>query len=402
MFGMNNLFSFFSGFTFRSLSRFSFHSTDTKPASTETPTTLSGSQVDTQPAAKPDATAAPEVVEPPKDTIELSQPQPDAPVDQPPATYSPDTIAQKTPADETPAPAEQPDQPEVVEEPSNDPVLVASRTRAKFNLNMIFNLSQFEQTVSAFAEDAQDGQVNIADYTDLNIGLHTKLKMKVSQKEYYQLAEGTEGTPAELKYRERGRLFGLSSALLKSRGFEAAAFYRESMRASYKMNQEFEDGFLRVSRKLAMRYTQDFHLNLRSMNLYNTQAQAMDQTGDLNNYLNSTEALVDSQQASGDLLNQFFDTVQGYLDGAEEQLIDKVNNFFDAMAGEMGLDSSMFDIARDTMISSIEGFFGRIDSAVSNVTAKYMPQPEAPVEIPPPPDTPAPELEQATEAAAVA
>ena len=398
MFGFTNFYGFFSGFTFRSLSRYSYYDNAVQSSPTETSDPLSGSRVeDRQPAITETAPSTDESTQP-KDTIELSNTSPDAPVKDAPVVYTPETVAGNAP--QTPTPS--------AEEPSEDPngglTAVETSTKAKFNLNMIFNLSEFEQTLATFAEDAEDGQVNIADYTELNIGLHSDLKMKVHQRELYKVEEGMEGAPSELRYREKGRFTGLGAALLKSRDFEAGLFYKESLKTRFNLTQSYEDGFLRVSRKMSLKYTQDFRFSLRSLNLYNTQAGALDQSGNLSNYLSSAEALVDSPQTSGDLLNRFFETVQGYLDGAEEQLVGKIESFFDSMADQMGLDSSIFETARDTLVSSIESFFDRVDSAVGSATARYIPSSEQP-ELPAPqviPDPAQPELQEEAVAAAEA
>jgi hypothetical protein len=139
------------------------------------------------------------------------------------------------------------------------------------------------------------------------------------------------------------------------------------------------------------------------MNQFNSQAETLDQTGELQPYLNTTEALVDSPQTSGELIGQFFDTVGSYLDGAEGKLLEKINGFFDKLASEMGIDSSLLSGAKETLVSNITGFFDRVDQAISSVQASYIPQQPQPEVIAPLPDTPAnpePELVGTSEALA--
>ncbi len=389
MIGATNLFSFLSRFTFSSLSRLSHDS-----RYYDQPTSLlSNKQVNEQQSLPAETTAPIEEETPPQDTIELSNTDPKTPTDESPVVYTPEIIAENAP--EAPATAVD----EIPEEPESGMVAIKTKINAQFNMNMIFDLSAFEQTIMTFAEDAADGQVDIMSYTDLNIGLHTDLHARAHIRETFQVEEGMEGASSELKYREKGRFSSMGAALLKSRGFEAGMFYKESLKTKFRLHQEYKDGFLRVSRKMALKYTQDFRLNLRSMNMYNTQAETLDQSGNLDNYLTSAEAIIDSPQLSGNLINQFFEAVEGYLDGAEDQLIAKIESFFDSMASELGVGSGLLESSREILIDSVESFFDRVETAVSAVTARYMPDSvevefaEPPQEIPDPIE---PELQQET------
>ena len=387
MFGSINIFGFLSGYTFNSSSRSSLNTKyDDQPLDI-----LSKTQVQDKPSLPAETTAPVEENTPPQDTIELSNTVPETEAKEAPVVYTPEMIAENAP--ETPAPAAE-DPPD---EPESGMTAIKSKINAQFNMNMIFSLSQFEQTLATFAEDAEDGKVNTASYSDMNIGLHTDLRANAHIRETFKVEEGMEGAPSELRYREKGRFSSLGAALVKSRGFEAGMFYKESLKTKFRLKQSYDDGFLRVSRKMSLKYTQDFRLNLRSLEMYNTQAQKLDQSGNLNSYLNSAEALVDSPQSSGDLINQFFDTVNGYLDGAEEQLIGKIESFFDSMASELGLANDFLDTARETMINGVESFFDRVQTAVGSVTDRYITASEEP-DLPEPlpevfaPDTP--EIEQ--------
>ncbi|MEE9554913.1 MAG: hypothetical protein V3W18_11500 [candidate division Zixibacteria bacterium] len=380
MFGTYNIFSFFSGFTFSSLSRLSHNS-----RYYDQPTSLlTNNQVDQQPSLPTEIVPPIEEETPPQDTIELSNTEPKTPTEESPVVYTPEMIEQN--ALETPAPVVE----ETPDEPANSLVAIKTKINAQFNMNMIFDLSAFEQTLMTFAEDAEDGQVNIASYTDLNIGLHTDLHARAHIRETFQVEEGMEGASSELKYKEKGRFSSLGAALLKSRGLEAGMFYKESLKTKFRLRQSYDDGFLRVSRKMALKYSQDFRLNLRSINMYNTQAETLDQSGNLDNYLTSAEALVDSPQSSSNLINQFFETVEGYLDGAEDQLIDKIESFFDTMASELGMDSGILASSREALIGSVESFFDRVETAVSSVTARYIPNSDEPELPEPPPEVSAP------------
>ncbi len=378
MFGYVNLFSFFSRYTFHSLSRYNFSPAGEyqSPGLTDrgSPDAIedqaSGLIRAVQPAGE---------LEAPVDSIELSNDNPDIASGQPPVIYSPEMIV----ADSSPEESEIQPENEAAET-GNDTLLARIKSQARLNLNMIFNLAEFTQTVAAFAEDAEDGEINAVTYSDLTIGLHADLKAKAFIKEDYRVVEGEPLPTAHSK--QWSRFNRLEATLMRSRGFEAAAFYRESLNTSQKLRQTYSNGFLRVARKLSMRYTQDFQLNLRALNLYNNQAQSLDQTGDIGAYLGNVETLADSPDTPGDLIGQFFETVQSYLDGAEDKLIEKIDTFFENLAAGMGVDTSFLDGARESLISSIDSFFDRVDQAVGSIESRYIESPEEPEPIESPGD----------------
>jgi hypothetical protein len=395
MFGYASLFSFFSRYTFHNLSRYNF-----SPAGEYRSPGLedrgSADGIEDQAGVKTEVVQPSSEPEAPEDSIELSS---DTPKDTPeisPATYTPEMIVADAAEDDPEAPAES--QPNETE---NDVLLAKIKARAWLNLDMIFNLAEFTQTVAALAEDAEDGEINALTYSDLAIGLHTDLRAKAFIKEDYRVVEG-EGTPLPTAHSKRWSRFNqLEAILMRNRGFEAAAFYQESLNTSQKLRQTYSQGFLRVARKLSMRYTQDFQLNLRALNLYNDQAQSLDQTGDIGAYLGNVETLADSPDTYGDLIGQFFETVQSYLDGAEDKLIEKIDTFFQNLAAEMGVDTGFLGSARESLVSSVGAFFEKVDQAISSVESRYLSSPEEPEQVEPPPDAeqlPNPEIKQLSEA----
>lgn len=395
MFGYASLFSFFSRYTFHNLSRYNF-SPAGEYQSPGIDDTSSPDAIEDQASVESEAVQPSGEVETPEDSIELSSDAPKATPEMSPTTYAPEMIVKDAAEDDPePPPESQPDETE------NDLLLARMKARARLNLNMIFNLAEFTQTVRALVEDAEDGEINALTYSDLAFGLHTDLKAKAFIKEDYKVVEGEGGPLPTAHSKQWSRFNRLEATLMRSRGFEAAAFYRESLNTSQKLRQTYSHGFLRVARKLSMRYTQDFQLNLRALNLYNNQAQSLDQTGDIGVYLGNVEIMADSPDASGDLIGRFFDTVQSYLDGAEDKLIEKIDAFFENLADQMGVDTGFLESARESLVSSVGAFFEKVDQAISSVESHYLVSPEEPEQIEPPPDVepaPDPEIRQLAEA----
>jgi len=374
MFTSFNIFDFFSRYTFSRFESYSRYGNDSQPS---IGTNGTSGPVPTAPVQEIPENVAP-VEETPKDTIEISGDTPKT-AEESPVYKEGDIVPANEPSDDD-------GQPVAVSEPHDNGLVSQVKSSAKINLKMIFNLADFEAVVSSFAEDAEDGQIDTASYSNLNIGLHTDLKAKAHIKEMYRNQEGEEGALQEMKFKQKSRSEQFEASLLKSRGFEADMFYRESLKTSNKIKYSYNDGFMKISRKMHMRYKQDFGLSLQSLNFYNSQAEALDQTNNLQGYLDSAEALVDSPNTSGELLNGFFQTVESYLNGAEDKLIEKIDMFFENLAAEMGVDVKSLSGAKEALLANVGGFFDRVENAVSSSKSRYIapaPEPEPePVEPP--------------------
>ena len=382
MFAYFNVFDFFSRYTFRS-----FHSNygyNYRSDINQTPSQISTNPV---PAEVPEAEQPAPVEEAPVDTIEISGETPETAEENP--VYTPEDIvpAEDTPEEVVPADEEQSEEVRQPAERHDNGLVSRIKSSTKLNLSMIFNLAEFDAVVSSFAEDAEDGQIDTISYTNLNIGLHAELDAKARVKEMFRDMEGPGGPLQYFRSNQRLKSREFSAAMLRTRGFEADMFYRDSLKTSYKIRESYRNGFLKVSRKLHVRYTQDFGLNLRSLNLFNGQAEALDQAGNLDSYLGNTETLVDSPDTSGALLEGFFDTVQAYLDGAEEKLLEKINSFFENLASEIGVETSSLQGAQEIMTASIGEFFDRVDGSIELTRNRYLPASEEPP-VPELPETP--------------
>jgi hypothetical protein len=267
-------------------------------------------------------------------------------------------------------------------------------------LDMQFNLSQFEQTVSQLADDAADGEISEQTLSRLRLGLHTELAAKGVT--YSETAIDSSDSQAGVNSMAKAdvQTSRALQSMSKAREYQAGMFYKDSLKSKFSEKQVTSDGFLRTSRKLAMRYTQDFTFKFRSLQQFNRQASALGQTGNADQYINTTEALVDNPDVSGGLIGQFFDGVQGYLDNMESDLIDKVNGFFDKMAQQLGIGADQIGSTREMLIGGIESFFNAVDSAVNSVAGKYISQPEPVATSEPVDNTETVTLEDTTDTAA--
>jgi len=255
----------------------------------------------------------------------------------------------------------------------------------RVDLNLNFSLTEFEHTIASLVNDAEDGEFDSATLSNLNIGLHADLRAKAKMLETVETsaneneANGAQGVETiSIKTRQKQAL----AIKMQARNFEAEMFSKESEATRLKIREEYGDGFMRVSRKLAMRYTQDFSFNFKSLNLYNSQAAELENTGDIESYVSSTESLVDNQQVTGELIGQFFGVVDEYLSSAEDKIIDKINTFFDNLSQQLGIDSEYLDASRETLVDQVSVFFDKVEQATSSVMDKYINAGQTPEQLP--------------------
>lgn len=270
----------------------------------------------------------------------------------------------------------------------------------RIDLNLKFNLSEFESSLTQLVEDSQDGEMQTETLTNINLGLHVDLSVKGKLNDIIKNAGlGQEGTASQQALVAKVRTASNQAAAMQvqSRNFEADMFYRESQATNFKIRQEYSDGFMRVSRKLSMRYSQDFSLNFRSLQAYNSQAAQLSETGDLTSYLNNAEALVDSNQIQGETIGKFFDIVQGYLDQTEDKVMEKINYFFDQLSSQLGIDSADLDQSREQTLETARAFFEKVDNVLADVKTKYVSADPPPVQIDELPATEPEQVEAPTE-----
>ena len=241
-------------------------------------------------------------------------------------------------------------------------------------LNMKFSLADFERMVTELAADAEDGQLETTTFNNLSMGLHVDLDVRamVEERVQYENAEGLDSSSMN-----RNASFGINEKYARaiqaqSRQFKADMFYRESMSKNFHLNKSYSDGFLRVSRKMAMRYSQDFAFNYSSLQSYNSQAEALASSGNTEQYLNTTETMLDNQNVGGEVLNDFFGMVDDYLGQAEDSLLTKIDDFFNELSSQLGINSEYISETKELLVSSVNRFFNTVNLAVDGVQNKYI------------------------------
>ena len=74
-----------------------------------------------------------------------------------------------------------------------------------------------------------------------------------------------------------------------------------------------------------------------------------------------------AESGTTEMMSAFFDGVDAYLDGAEETLIAKAEQFFDLAAEQLGISEELVDFAKEQFVGTISSFFDRVDSAIDSL-----------------------------------
>jgi len=216
-----------------------------------------------------------------------------------------------------------------------------------------------------------DGNVkSLEQFVSAGFGLSADLSFSGEQVIETNMADQAQTAAAAGAYSasssRQAQLFALNS-----RTFQAQGFSREANSVARSLNVTQRDTYRRVSNKLALRFQSDTRFGFSVLNRFNAQTrQVAQQTPDsLQGYLDNTSKLADT--GSGNLMTSFFDAVDSYLDGAEDTIIRKVNDFF-AMAGqELGFSEDLVNVAKDHMLESVDRFFNRVDEAMSKIAGYF-------------------------------
>lgn len=161
--------------------------------------------------------------------------------------------------------------------------------------------------------------------------------------------------------------------------FSLRGFFKENMRVRESLSVRQHGEHRITTRKFEMRYKFDSTFNIQHMSTFNAQTEKMaaGDEGTLSSFL--TQAGNVAETGSTQMMARFFDTVEGYLDHAEDQMLASANAFLNAAAGEMGKGFASMGI-KELITSRIESFFDAVDNAVTALKTMFM-GPEAVEEV---------------------
>jgi len=254
--------------------------------------------------------------------------------------------------------------------------------RLDYRLDLRFDLHAITQTV----QQLSDGDLEALEkFTAANFGLAAAMDFKGKQVVETNMpgVEGEAPPPTQVRERSLMKSRQVQQIAIQSRQFAVRAFHREATDIMKSLKVTEQDGYRRTVNKFAYRFTMDTRLSFAFLERFNIQTQdvAEQMPESLGDYLSSAGNT--AEKATPEIIGAFFDAVDAYLDGAEEQIIEKVNQFFDMAAEELGLSGALVDFARDHLLETVESFFNRVDNALADMKSHFVPsdlvQPTLPV-----------------------
>ena len=248
-----------------------------------------------------------------------------------------------------------------------------SSSQLNYKLDLSFDLAAISRTVRYLSE----GDVTqVEQLTAAGFGLSADFALTGQQivKAAYENGEASNSLTDHLKGRNVNNMNQAGAFMANSRDFKVQSFYKEASSIKNSFDVKNNNGYSRVVNKLAMRYSLDSSFSFANLERFNVQANRVaDQAPEsLEDYFSNTGNLADT--GSNELMATFFDAVDSYLDQTESNLLDKTVAFFEQAASELGFSEPMIAIAKNHLVSTIEGFFDRVDAAINKLESVYAPE----------------------------
>ncbi len=230
----------------------------------------------------------------------------------------------------------------------------SSFTKLRYKLNLKFDMRAIEQTVRQLSvRETSEATTTDESFERLFAGgFNFSADLKLSGISVN--ASATNDGSAIEKYRQ-------AESIQKGRGLQrAAAQTKESLpveaRGSYQV----------AVNRFSLRYKTDTQFSVSHFSRFQSQVKQLkgDNPESVGAYSNQAGLL--AQSASNDVVGKFFDTVDGYLQNKEANLIENAQRFFDMAAESLGLSAEAVATAKASVTNTIESFF---DAATSNLSS---------------------------------
>lgn len=316
----------------------------------------------------------------PIDSYEPSEQAPNTPVTE----HTPVECPAGTEVDENNPPQGLPEETAQPPQPNVNPdgtYFFRRSARLDYQLNLRFDLHAVTQTV----QQLSDGDLEALEtYAAANFGLAAAMTFKGKQVVETNMpgVEGEAAPPTHVRGRSLLRAHQVRQIGIQSRHFAVRAFHREATHMMESLKVTEQDGYQRAVNKFAYRFTMDSRLSFAFLERFNVQTGevAGQMPESLSDYL--TSAGNAAEKATPEIMGAFFDAVDAYLNDAEEQIIQKVNQFFDMAAEQLGFSGELVDFARDQLVETVESFFNRVDNALEGLESHFIPSELVQVTLP--------------------
>ncbi|RKX22479.1 MAG: hypothetical protein DRP45_11335 [Candidatus Zixiibacteriota bacterium] len=282
----------------------------------------------------------------------------------PSTNIAPDTSLSKPTGDEGTTPTQQP-----VEKKPDGTYYYKRRAELNYKLDLRFDLGAITRTVESIAV----GEAQAVDeFAAAGFGLSAGLDIKGYESIKTNMMEESKGK-GNSKSRSGVHIRNAGKLAYHSQDFAMQGFYKEATDIRRSLKESVHDSHRRSVSKFALRFRLDSSFSMAFANRFNVQTKqiAEEKPGAVEGYVDSAGEV--ASKGSAEMMTAFFDAVDGYLDGAEQNLLDKVEKFFSLAVEELGFSETMAAAAQEHLTNAVETFFGRVDQALASVEATFAP-----------------------------
>ena len=248
-----------------------------------------------------------------------------------------------------------------------------SKGQLNVKLNLEFNAKNVEDFVNKLKQDLSSpqkpetsGELKIIN-ADLKVDAEETIKTKVST---------GKGRARNISVRYRKRSYSRIS--YRRRNVEVAM--RERERVEARLDVRHRNGYREVQKNLVQLYSQDITVKFSSVGKFNRQVTRMSKENPeaAQKYMDTTNKLVTNEKVKGETINSFFDTVEGFLNQAEKNLLKKIDTYFGNVEENFSFDKEQLAEAKKQMYKQVMNFFDKVDHVLENQEKKAL---EPPVEM---------------------
>ncbi len=248
----------------------------------------------------------------------------------------------------------------------------------------------------AVADRATDPATYSGSFSSLRYGLKLKFDMQAIQKTVYQLSstQTADKTTIDESFEQLfSGGFGFS-ADMKLSGVSVNATVTDSGRAteSYRQNEsilqsremqrqaeetgqnlpaESRQSYRVAVNRVSLRYKTDAQFSFSNFSRFQSHVEQLngERPESVEPYTSQVGAL--AQSAPNEVIGQFFDTVDGYLQNKEDALIENAQRFFDVAAESLGLSADAVETAKASVTNRIESFFDSVESNLNGLESSF-------------------------------
>ncbi|MCH7879202.1 MAG: hypothetical protein IH914_07810 [candidate division Zixibacteria bacterium] len=230
-------------------------------------------------------------------------------------------------------------------------------SQLRYSLDLSFNAQALQTTIHRLSmiqtEDATSVSETFESLSSLNIGLGVNFQMQglsVSERAELSDSRGSEKTGHYQRHESADKF----EKLLK-----------HASRTNENLPSEHRHGHQLAVNRFALRYSSDAQFSFSHFSRFNTQVTVLGKVSpeELNGLTASAGEL--AEFASNDVMGAFLDSVDAYLGDSEENLLAKIDEFFNMAGSELGLSPEAIAQAKEQLSSTVVSFFDRVESSIS-------------------------------------